>query len=403
MRIAYVTVDAGFPVFGHSGACVHVREFVAALHALGAKTTIIAARRGAQAGSLPAQIREIDTAAAQLPPVSDRSVKERAYMRIGISAADELIRLHRAAPFDLIYERYSLWSAAGVRAARRLGVPCFVEVNSPLIVEQMRYRKLHLESEAQAIEAEVFRNADRLLAVSEQVRAYAIAKGARPEGSIVLSNGVDPSRFHSAVAKHPLAAAEGKFVIGFLGSLKPWHGMEPLLEAFRSIHAADPKTHLLIIGDGPMRPWIEGYACGASFKDDISITGWVDHDLVPSLLQGVDAAVVPYPELDDFYFSPLKLYEYMAVGRPIVASAIGQIAEVLEHGTTGRLSRPGDASDLAGQIELLRRDPAMAAALGRAASRRARAFTWEGKAKRVLALAASLKKPPYVARIDRRA
>ena len=387
MRIAYVTADSGFPVFGPTGASVHVRELTAALHTIGAEITILAAKRGTHVCSLAADIREIDTAVAHVPPGSNGPVKERAYMRIGISAADELIQLHRTAPFDLIYERYSLWSAAGVRAARQLGVPCFIEVNSPLLLEQMRYRELHLTSEAQTIEAEVFRNADRLLAVSEQVKAYAVAKGARPARSIVVPNGVDLGRFHSTVPKDPLTAADGKFVVGFSGSLKAWHGIEPLLEAFRILNAANPKTHLLIIGDGPMRQWIEGYACGARLKDDISITGWVDHDLVPSLLQCVDVAVAPYPDLDDFYFSPLKLYEYMAMGKPIVASAIGQIAEVLEHGVTGRLSRPGDPSDLAHQIELLRQDSTMAAALGRGASRRARAFTWKRNAKRILELA----------------
>ena len=119
-----------------------------------------------------------------------------------------------------------------------------------------------------------------------------------------------------------------------------------LLEVFRTLLDHSLAYHLLLVGDGPLRSWTEGYIQGARLAEKVTITGWVPYDRLPRLIQRMDVAVAPYPFLENFYFSPLKLFEYMAVGKPVVASRIGQIQEVIQDAETGLLVRPGDPGDL---------------------------------------------------------
>lgn len=394
MRIAYITADRGIPVFGTKGASVHVREMVNALGGLGQNVTIFAAARGSNPAPIAADIVGIGDAGLRLsadvpsPKGADRvSDKECRALAVGDALQDRLEQCHREIPFDLIYERYSLFSAAGVRAAEKLGIPCFVEVNSPLLLEQQKYRQLASATAAEAVEAEVFRSADAVFAVSQEVRSYVISKGTSPARAHVVPNGVDTARFHPGVEAEILDGMSGKFVVGFSGSLKPWHGIEVLLDAFGSLAERSDDYHLLIVGEGPLRDTIEQFAGDNGLRERITITGWMPHDALPGLIKSMDVAVAPYPKLDDFYFSPLKLYEYMAVGVPIVASRLGQITEALEHNTTALLAEPGDADELAACIDRLHQDRALGLSLGSAAAETALNYTWEGNAQRILELA----------------
>ena len=122
------------------------------------------------------------------------------------------------------------------------------------------------------------------------------------------------------------------------------------------------------------------------------MTGWVDHSALPGLIARMDVATAPYPPSENSYFSPLKLYEYLAVGRPIVASAIGQTADVIKDGINGILTPPGDAAALAEALLALRANPARAAALGRAAALEGARHSWTRNARAVTKLAATLRR-----------
>ncbi|HSF96372.1 MAG TPA: glycosyltransferase family 4 protein, partial [Thermohalobaculum sp.] len=162
-------------------------------------------------------------------------------------------------------------------------------------------------------------------------------------------------------------------------------------EAFRLVRARAPEAHLLIVGDGPKRGWAEGFAQGALMDGAVTMTGWVDHDALPGLIARMDVATAPYPPSENSYFSPLKLYEYLAVGRPVVASAIGQTADVIADGVNGLLTPPGDAAALAEALLALRADPARAARLGRAAAAEGARHSWTRNARAVIDLAANLR------------
>ena len=147
-------------------------------------------------------------------------------------------------------------------------------------------------------------------------------------------------------------------------------------------------NRLLLVGDGPERAKLEALAAARGLGKSVEFTGGVEAREVPALLASMDAAAAPYPKLSPFYFSPLKVYEYMAAGLAIVASRIGQLEKLLEHGVNGWLILPGDAPELAGALERLQSEPALRARLGEAARELVRReHTWDAVAQRILRLA----------------
>jgi glycosyltransferase involved in cell wall biosynthesis len=391
LRIAYASADFGIPVFGDKGASVHIQEMVNALVDLGHHVTIVAPNAGQVPDDFRAAVHRVRTMVQEpaerdlfLAEQSDRVFKERRNIAIGNAAEVELLRLHAEKPFDFIYERYSLWSAAGVRAARKLGIPLLLEVNAPLVLEQKKYRQLVLAQEAEQIEREVFAGADLVFAVSAEVRDYALSKGANLETTLAQANGVDLAKFNPNGLIADIALDKKVPVIGFSGSLKPWHGLEDLVEAFRHLKYRKIPCQLLIIGSGPMQSWIDGYAKGANLAHLIHFTGWMPHHRIPEFIRCIDIAVAPYPNIADFYFSPLKLFEYMACGRAVVASRIGQIAEVVEHGKNGILYEPGNPAALAACLEALLIDERSRQLLATAAVNAMAGRSWADCATRVV-------------------
>jgi len=398
VRIAYISSDHGIPVFGGKGASIHIQELINAFYTLGHEVSLLSARLGTGTeATISAEITKVrapDKTACQIHPQSgdggERLHKEQRYIEIGRAMEVAILEHHAKTPFDLIYERYSLWSLAGVRAARRIGIPCIVEVNAPLLVEQQRYRKLALRDAAAEIEAEIFSSADAIICVSDAVRDYVSSKAKDRSRLHLIPNGVNLAQFNPSVKPSRIDGLGDGPVIGFTGSLKPWHGIQNLLEAFRQIRETLLSPRLLIVGDGPLRSWIEGFAEGARLTDDIIITGWTDHRELPGLIKRMDVTVAPYPDIEGFYFSPLKLFEYLAVGRPIVASAVGQVAQIVTDSKDGLLSRPGDRAHLADCIFKLLYDKDLQTRIGAAAAKTAHNFSWRGNAEKVIDIAKTI-------------
>jgi glycosyltransferase involved in cell wall biosynthesis len=382
MRIAYVCADGGIAVFGDKGASVHITAMAGAFRRIGHDLHLLCARRGLGSADYP-----VEQVPVALPPHEDRAGKERGHIATAAAIEARLLALHQDWPFDLIYERYSLWSAAGVRAARRLKVPVVVEVNAPLVSEQAEFRALVLAGVARAIETEVFRNADALAVVSDELVGYVTARGACPDRVRVVRNAVDTARFtpHVQPARVP-GIPDDAFVIGFSGSLKAWHGLDTLLPAFRCLRERLPRAHLLVVGEGPLKAWVAGYATGADLAGAVSLTGWVGHADLPALLARMDVATAPYPAAEGHYFSPLKLYEYLAVGRPVVASRIGQTAQVLDGTEAALLIPPGDPGALTDALLQVAENPDLAARLSRNAAVEGRRHDWTDNARAVVAL-----------------
>jgi glycosyltransferase involved in cell wall biosynthesis len=387
MRVAFVCADQGVPVFGRKGCSIHVQEVARAMREHGARVELFAAQVG---GARPPGLEEVRV--HELPAVSgDRAARERAALEANSRARAQL---EAEGPFDLVYERYSLWSFAAMEYARDAGVPGLLEVNAPLIEEQATYRGLVDRSRAQRASERVFGAASAILAVSEEVASYLDRfDGARGRVHVV-PNGVDPRRFGpNVVPALPLAAGTG-LTVAFVGTLKPWHGLDTLAEAFALLHRRDERSRLLVVGDGPGRAGLEGLLASRHLYGVARLVGAVPAADVPGFLASAGVGVAPYPALKNFYFSPLKVYEYMAAGLPVVASRVGQLVNLIEHGVNGLLCEPGDPVALAAELDRLR-DADLRSRLGRAA--RATVLdghTWHAVVSRILQLAAGSRTAP---------
>jgi glycosyltransferase involved in cell wall biosynthesis len=390
MRVAYVCADPGVPVFGRKGCSIHVQEMIHALQEQGARVELFATRldgdpppglEGVRLHKLPAVPKGELLALA-------RCLRGAAREQAALAANRDLRNaLKREGPFDLVYERYSLWSFAGVEYAQAMGIPGLLEVNAPLIEEQAEHRGLVNRARAERVAQQVFDAATVLIAVSEEVAAYLDCYPATQGRVHVVPNGVNPNRF-PADLKPSCPARAGSFTVGFVGTLKPWHGLSVLVEAFAMLCRHASNSRLLIVGDGPERERIEAGLSVRTLREAATFTGAVDPSQVPGLVASMDVAVAPYPNESDFYFSPLKVYEYMAAGVPVVASRVGQLARLIEDGVNGLLCPPGNPIAVADALDRLRQQPELRARLGQAArSTVLRHHTWEAVARRVLRLA----------------
>ncbi len=392
MRILYLSFDPGIPYWGTKGASIHIREFTRTLKEAGHNVTTAAARLG-DSHRKTKDVYELPEMEASFfhqenPEQPHLLAETKAFSQnFGLR---KLLKKPKVKKFDLVYERYSLFGIAGLSFAKRNRLPFVLEVNSPLVEEAKTHRELVLEPLARAVEAYLFSNADYIVAVSDAVRDY--IHSLAPNAAVtVVPNGVDVRPFLNVHASNGKPGKQGqKFVVGFVGSLKPWHGLEFLLEAFRQL-PENQNFELKIVGDGPLRPSLEKLAHKLGIQNRVAFTGAVDFEEIPKTLKGLDALVAPYPQMDGFYFSPLKIFEYMAAGRPIVASRIGQVAEILEDEKTALLVSPENPDALAAALRRLKAEQRLAERLGREAQKLAKEkHTWKARLKTVDAIFQSL-------------
>ena len=307
----------------------------------------------------------------------------------------QLKRRFESAPPDVIYERASLYGTAGVALARELKVPLFVELNAPLPVEQSAYRATVLGELVAQAERWALLQADAVLTVSAPLRDYVVSLGVEPGRVSVVPNGVDATLFQPSP---PDPAGRARWglgngpVLGFVGGLRPWHGVEALPTLLEKLVHRYRGLRLVIAGDGPLRGELEHTLKERGLTRSVVFTGWLPHEEVAGLIRQFDVALAPYSQPEHaFYFSPLKLFEYMSCGVPVVAAALGQIAEIVRDGETGLLYPPDELDALTEACDRLLADPALRQRLGQAAAKEIRGlYTWDQNAARVVELARAL-------------
>ena len=412
MKILYLNFDRGIPVLGDKGASVHVREFVRAAADLGHEVLIACTRRGEGNVPPPAGIAEFpsdDTpqaieaqrrwlgidGSADGEPVLRRELARLAHDQ---SLAALVLGLLAARDFrpDFIYERHALFSSAGAELAARLECPRILEVNAPLADEQKAYRGLVLETLVRRMESESFGAADAVVAVSERVASYVRSVATPPARNVqVIANGVDLGRFAAAEASRDRIRSgfgwdADACVLGFVGSFKPWHGTDRLFDVYESLATTHPAVRLLGVGDGPELAGLRARAAASPAGGGVALVGRIPHADIPAWTAAIDVVVAPYHAAGNFYFSPLKVVEALACGRPVVAPRVGQLGDLIAHGTTGLLYAPDDTEDCRRAIARLVEDPALRIAMGRAARASVAGRGWDQVVRTVTRSAANV-------------
>ena len=383
LRVVYLRATPG-PGTQAGGAASHIKGVVEGLEALGVEVQIIS-------NDLIAGLNASEDRFTVVPPQPGGGT--RALFEIH----NNLVFTRGAAPLieqvdpDFIYQRYARFSWAGVVAANRTKRPLFLEYNGSEVwvgrnwdrVGSLdlleRYERLNLDAAA------------RIFVVSDVERRNLEACGVAANKIVVNPNGVDVERFRPGVGgaerRRELGIRNDEVEAGFVGTFGPWHGVAKLAAAIKMIPFNVP-LRFLLVGSGSLHGEVEKRLEDEVATGRVIFTGAVGHDRVPGLLDACDILVAPHVPLADgseFFGSPTKIFEYMAMGKGIVASRLGQIGEVLADGDTALLVDPGNVDELRAAIVRLTDDEGLRKSLGaRAREVAQREHTWTHNAQRVI-------------------
>lgn len=364
------------------GQFVHMSELIHALEARGHQIALVGPA-AVNEDNLGGESVSIDTLKKRIP----QWLYELMELGYGLATTWRLWRAARRCRPDLLYERYNLHAPAGAFVRRLMRLPMILEVNAPLAEERARHDGLGMPRFARAVEGWIWRSADRVVAVTEVLADRIEAAGVDRSRIIVMPNGIDLDRFDQAPAPEEAKrrfGLEGRFVLGFIGFVRPWHGLDRVVDWLA--RTGDERIVLAIAGSGPAIPSLREQAHRLGIADRVIFPGVIERDDVPACLAAFDIAL--QPAVVD-YASPLKLFEYMASRKAIVAPRTPNIEEILEDDHDGLL---GDPADLTERLDRLVADAGLRERL--AGEARAtlirRNLTWSANAAHVERIAGEL-------------
>jgi glycosyltransferase involved in cell wall biosynthesis len=358
------------------GQSVHIDELIEALRAEGHDVTVVGpARMDAMSHGIERDL---------LP----RAVYELAELAFSAVEFLQLYLVGRKTRPHLIYQRANIHMLGAAWAARLLGTSLFVEVNAPLARERGKFPGLAWPKLARWSEHYLWRQATMVLPVTEVLAQEIAAAGVARDRMAVIANGVDPGRFRRQekdLAK-TVTGLQDRLILGFVGYVREWHGLEHVIDLLAR-DARLSRGHMVVVGDGPARPALMARAHRLGIAHRVFFTGVVARDDVAKLASTFDIAL--QPEVTP-YASPLKLFEYMAMGHAIVAPDSANIREVLSHGEDALLFAPENPLAFAEAVARLAADPQLRQDLGARAAKNieVKNRTWRANACRIAALAA---------------
>ena len=250
-----------------------------------------------------------------------------------------------------VWHHHELFHDSGFHAGAKFGCPVVVFVDAPVVWEGRKWgvKRPGWGRLVEAIgERPQLRRADLVACVTDEVAEAAVAIGARADDVIVTPCAVDTARFHPGVSGEAVRQAhglDGKTTIGWIGTFHKFHGLDLLVEAYAALEKERDDVCLVLVGDGQDRPRVEQLLSELGVRN-VVLTGVVPQDAVPAHLAAFDVATVVDPGFGTFHYSPLKLKEYLACGRAVVAPSSGQIGELVETHDVALLVPPGDSAAL---------------------------------------------------------
>jgi glycosyltransferase involved in cell wall biosynthesis len=365
------------------GSVAHTAGVISGLEAAGVDVQVVSSDR------LPGVAAPTDVVRPET--WFDSWLREAEDLAYNVAFFGAALRAARRIRPRAIYQRHTAFNVSGALLSRLLRLPLVLEFNSSELWKGRYWGGLRLTRPAALVERINLRAADLVVVVSEVLKVQAMAAGVPAQKVVVNPNGVDPTQFRpdvDAAAVRSRLGLDDTVVVGFSGTFGVWHGIPTLAEALAPVLRSRPQVRWLLIGDGPLRHLVEKAVKKHGLDGRVCMPGLVPHPEMPGYLAACDVLVSPHGRQADggeFFGSPTKLFEYMAAGRPIVASRIGQIADVLQDGESALLVQPDDPQALCEAILRLVDDAGLRRRLSEGARRAAvDRHTWRQNAERVL-------------------
>lgn len=416
-NVMYLNANLWFGVKA-GGSVGHISGVVNALLQNGSKVDF-ASSGGRLLASEEARYTQLE------PPVHFGLPWELNYYRFHFYVVKQLKKLCADNNYDFIYQRLSIFNYSGVVLSRQFGIPFVLEYNgSEAWIARNWGRPLREQASAEQVEEVNLRHAHLIVTISDVLRDELIKRGVAPERIVTYPNCVDPEMFDPArFTATDIAALRDRhgipsdaIVVTFIGTFGQWHGIEVLAQSARQLidyhrdWVKAKKVHFLLVGDGLKMPEVRKILGDHAQGLFVTLTGLVPQQEAPGYLAASDILCSPHvPNADGskFFGSPTKLFEYMAMGKAIIASDLDQIGEVLQNavrldatecekssdpeGRVAFLVKPGDPDELLQAIRKLVEDQFLRSTLGDGARRLAlERYTWKSHVDAILAGAESL-------------
>lgn len=368
------------------GQYVHIEEMINALRSLGHEV-IIVAPPSAETESFGSDAGAVAMLKRYLPKWF-YEIMELGYALVAYRRLAQAVKQHRP---DVLYERYNLFLPAGIWLKRKYKLPMLLEINAPILEERAKYDGLSLRRLARWSQAYAWRHADMVLPVTKVLGDMVQAYGVPAERIVVIPNGINGDRFDGNVdvlaAKQALGL-EGQLVLGFTGFVRDWHGLDKVIDLIANDPPEALRT-LLVVGDGPARAGLEQQAARLGVARRVHFTGIVERDNVAAYVAAFDIALQPAVVA---YASPLKLFEYLALGKAVVAPDQPNIKEILQHEYNAILFDATDSNELALAVSRLCDDAELRSniAINARASIIGQQLTWRENAIKVCKLFSEL-------------
>lgn len=256
---------------------------------------------------------------------------------------------------DFVYQRYGRNNYAGLKYARSCGVPFVLEYNGSEVWMSRNWgHPLRYERLSEMIESFVLRNADLVVGNAEAFKKELEERGVNSNRILIIPNGVDPDRFSPTIidgtpVRDQLHVKDSEVLVSFVGTFGPWHGAEVLAKSIKETISQNRNIKYMFVGTGERMSCVKGIVSDDDVVDNTIFTGFVSRDMVGSYMAASDILVspqVPNPDGTPFFGSPTKLFEYMAMGKAIVASRLDQMGRILKDGEDAVLFHPGDPHSL---------------------------------------------------------
>jgi glycosyltransferase involved in cell wall biosynthesis len=387
---------------GRGVEAVHIRGIVDGLRAMGHAVQVVGppgtssqfldsgsrtpgAHPGAQSTGrqAPSAGHRALAAAARHLPQGGFELLELAY---NFAAYPRLLQAARATRAEVLYERAAAYTCAGAMVSRQLGIPLVVEFND--VAGFAGIRRHRFSALARRLEASVLRQAHAVITITSYLYDVLLARGVEAHRLAIIANGVDPERFWpdkdgNAVRERYGIGPQDRLV-GFCGAMLPWYRLVDVVQEFAATFEHAPHVRLLLIGDGPDREALRSKIAALNCGSQILMGPRVPHDEVPAHLAAFDVALIPHCNQ---HGSPVKLFEYLAMAKPVVAVRTPGITDIVRHGQEALLADPGDLSAVMAYVSRLAENPVAATALGRRGRQLVLArHTWQHNAERTYAI-----------------